>query len=97
MKFKKGDRLKIIGNSNSHDFELGDIVTIIKLDGGKYICELIAGGDYWWCVESDVEFSKPIPDKEQLKLKKMNLEKLLKKTEEMIKEIDAYLKENPHV
>lgn len=59
--FKKGDRVKITGNTNSHAYVIGSIVTIISSvadDDGQCLCE---GNDTygykngkWWVKESDM-------------------------------------------
>ena len=59
--FKKGDRVKITGNTNGHDFEIGSVVTIIddKADNaGQRLCESNDINGYkngrWWVKESEM-------------------------------------------
>jgi len=54
MKYKVGDKLKVVGNRNHHKFEIGQIVTIGEIDRGYYKCygEL---GECWMLLEKDLE------------------------------------------
>lgn len=51
MKYKVGDRIKIVGNSNDHQFQIGEIVTITYVGEDDYKAE--NDKDYWWVVEED--------------------------------------------
>lgn len=55
-KFKVGDKVKIVGNSSGHQFEIGEIVYILKVHRSNY-----SAGRYridntifdWWFVKQD--------------------------------------------
>lgn len=58
--FKKGDRVRITANTNSHNFEIGSVVTIISdkvNSAGQWKCRGIDCNnriDYWFVKESDM-------------------------------------------
>jgi len=63
MKYKVGQKVKILANNNNHDFNIGDEVVINKAinesKGANYphIDEFYKAGG-WWLLESDIELSK---------------------------------------
>lgn len=56
MKYKVGDKVKIIADSNSHGFLIGEIVTIEKIDNRFYE---VAN---YYVPETDVELHESAPD-----------------------------------
>lgn len=58
-KFKKGDLVRITGNSNGHDFPTGEIVRVVRYDkdSNEYECEYLDKHDFWYIKESEIEFS----------------------------------------
>ena len=57
MKYKTGDKVTVIGNSNLHDFKYGEVVKLVRLtsiNGPCWFCEG-ADGDQWVVVEDDIE------------------------------------------
>ncbi len=59
MKYKKGDKVKIVDEMHGHGFQNGDIVEIIKVNG----IDDIGNGDYrvkglsdsWWVRDEEIE------------------------------------------
>lgn len=61
LKFKEGDRVRIIANSNSHCFRIGEVVTLIasgRITNPWRGNSLTSGGN--WLIESDLEAIKPV-------------------------------------
>ena len=59
-KFKVGDKVRIIGNTASHEFTNGDIVVVTKInrndDTCTYLCLDTNNEDIeWWASEEDIE------------------------------------------
>lgn len=62
MKFKKGDRCRITGNSNEHKFKIGEEVEIegeSSQFGRGYKAWHLDRSDFWWVRPEDMEL---IPD-----------------------------------
>lgn len=58
MKFKKGDRCRITGNSNNHKFKIGEEVEIegeSSQFGRGYKAWHLDRSDYWWVRPEDME------------------------------------------
>ena len=63
-KYKVGDKVKIVSKGQGiscHEFDIGDIVTINRTDGGacssseyKYHCSNLKD-EWWWCRAKDIE------------------------------------------
>lgn len=55
--FQVGDIVKVIGNSTDHNFPLGEVVRIKKLDitGAVDEAEYLDGSDYWFMADCDLE------------------------------------------
>jgi hypothetical protein len=61
MKFKAGDRLKIVGNKSNHEFDINEEVTVTKTYYNDSNPNFRADNlvDFWWIYhESDVELIK---------------------------------------
>lgn len=53
--FKEGDIVVVTGNSNEHEFEIGELVRIEEFDNsGEHRVEYLDGHDYWWVLESEM-------------------------------------------
>lgn len=52
-----GKEYRVIGNSNGHEFEIGEVVRITGRsdDEGEYTAEYLNGRDYWYVVAKDLE------------------------------------------
>lgn len=49
-----GERIKITGNSNGHDFEIGEVVVVTKRNhSDAVVAEYIGGVDYWYVHDND--------------------------------------------
>ena len=59
MKFKKGQKVKVVDRVHGHNFKIGDIVNILDLDPksnggtGGYKCEL--NGEMWWLDDRELK------------------------------------------
>lgn len=56
-KFKVGDRVRVIANEYGHEFDIGEVVTIIKVCPDDYQAES-DDGDAWWVIASEL---LPVP------------------------------------
>lgn len=56
-KLEVGKEYRVIGNSNGHEFKVGDVVRITGgADGAdEYTAEYLDGSDYWYVVAKDLE------------------------------------------
>ena len=59
-KFKVGDKVIVTGNTEGHDFDIGEIVTVVKAFGGYYYCSN-DDCDRWYCAEGDIELVSDNP------------------------------------
>ena len=62
MKFKIGNKVRIIGSTANHQFNIGDDAIIIKIDENDdiytYLCAGVNDGAYvWWVAEDDIELA----------------------------------------
>lgn len=59
MKFKVGDKVRIIGNEASHSFSIGEIVTVVgegsPLMSCGHSCRCSGRTDWWFVYEQDAE------------------------------------------
>ena len=59
MKFKEGDKVRIVANINEHKFELGAVVTLKTAsedsDGDDSYRAEDDKGEYWWVGNSEIE------------------------------------------
>ena len=55
MNYKVGDVVRVVGNHNAHDFEIGELVTITEVfeEDGDYRAE--GKDDYWYIRDVDCE------------------------------------------
>lgn len=59
MKFKEGQKVRVVSQKHGHLFDLGDIVTIkfaypsSNRGKGGYSCEL--NGKIWWLTDEELE------------------------------------------
>ena len=66
-KFKVGDKVRIIGNTASHEFTNGDIVVVTKINRYDDTCTYLCadnGNIEWWASEEDIELVGKQSDKE---------------------------------
>lgn len=56
-KYKLGDEVRIIDNSNAHEFEMGEVVKLGDFDPSDQSWEAwhLDGSDYWYVKEKDVK------------------------------------------
>lgn len=47
MKFKVGDKVKVIAKKHGHHFNIGEIVKIEHISEYDYICKSLKNNDYW--------------------------------------------------
>ena len=69
MKFKIGNKVRIIGNTASHGFNNGDVAVVTKInrddDTFTYLCVDTNNEDNgWWASEEDIELVGKQSDKE---------------------------------
>ena len=66
MRFKKGDRCKIVSRTNTHEFDIGEEVTVsdemISLVGNVYCVSNVVG---WFVSPEDLELVTPKKTKNQ--------------------------------
>ena len=55
--YEIGQKVRIVSNTNGHDFEIGEIVLVKYLDddGNVSECECLDGSDFWFLDERDIE------------------------------------------
>ena len=54
--FSAGKTVKVTGNSSRHEFPVGEVVRIIRIDCyGNAKSEYLDGHDYWWLNKEDCE------------------------------------------
>lgn len=56
MKYKVGDRVRIVGNRYAHHFDIGEVVTIVSVnqEDKDYLAENSSKED-WYVVETEIE------------------------------------------
>lgn len=52
MKFKVGDKVKVIAKRHGHEFDIGEIVKIEEVSGG-YKCSSLKKNKLWWMGEDE--------------------------------------------
>lgn len=56
MRFENGDRVRITGNTNDHEFRIGEIVTITHIDRSDNVHECkCERGQKWWVKQEEME------------------------------------------
>lgn len=61
MKFKVGDKVKVIAEKRGHEFDIGEIVKIEEISDRDYKCSSLKKDELWWMVEDEfvkVKFTK---------------------------------------
>lgn len=56
MKFKVGDKVKVIAKKHGHGFNIGEIVKIEEISDRDYKCSSLEKNELWWMEED--EFTK---------------------------------------
>jgi len=59
-KFKEGQKVRVIGNTNKHKFSIGEVIILDKLDPRECKAYKLDKSDWWYVRESDIE---PIEEK----------------------------------
>ena len=57
MRYRVGDRVKIVDNLHEHEFRIGEVVTIQTIEDEDY--KASNGEDYWWVQDEELE---AVPD-----------------------------------
>ena len=57
LKFKVGDKVRVVANTTRHRFEIGEVVTILNASPKDKNCEYKAenGEEFWWLTTTEVE------------------------------------------
>lgn len=59
MKFKVGDKVKVIAEKHGHRFDIGEIVKIEEISDRDYKCSSLEKNELWWMGEDEfVKFTK---------------------------------------
>ena len=61
MKFKVGDKVKVIAEKRGHEFDIGEIVKIEEISDRDYKCSSLKKDELWWMGEDEfvkVKFTK---------------------------------------
>lgn len=61
MKFKVGDKVKVIAKRHGHGFNIGEIVKIEEISDRDYTCSSLKENELWWMGEDEftkVKFTK---------------------------------------
>ena len=58
MKFKVGDKVKIVENQADHGFKIGEIVEIVKMDDTEVPYRCSNGEENWWVREEDIKLAE---------------------------------------
>jgi len=71
-KFKVGDKVRVVSNTNNHEFDIGEIITITNICENTKNQEYIADGysDWWYVLESELEWVNNYKDSNRYKLHK---------------------------
>lgn len=56
MKFKVGDKVRVVAKKHGHRFDIGEIVKIEKISDRDYQCSSLEKNELWWMGED--EFTK---------------------------------------
>ena len=62
MKFKVGDRVKVIARKHGHCFDIGKVVNIKEVNHEGYMCSSLERNKIWWLRDdevAEVKFTKP--------------------------------------
>jgi len=84
MKYKVGDKVRVVANSSYHGFCNGDIVVIDKEDGGNYHAYLFQNpSEAWFVLQYDIEPFIALPEQQT----KSPMEVVDKYYEDLVKDI----------
>ena len=53
MKFKVGDKVKVIAKKHGHEFDIGEIVRIEEISDRDYKCSSLEKNELWWMGEDE--------------------------------------------
>lgn len=53
MKFKVGDKVKVIAEKHGHNFDIGEIVRIEEVGDRDYECSSLKKNELWWMEEDE--------------------------------------------
>lgn len=62
MKFKVGDRVKVIARKHGHCFDIGEVIKIKEVNSEDYMCSSLERNNIWWLSDdevAEVKFTKP--------------------------------------
>lgn len=59
MAFKQNQRVKIVGMTDGHNFQIGEVVTVIDGEEGSYRCRG-ENGRIWWTADHEMEAVEPM-------------------------------------
>lgn len=54
MKFKVGDKVKVIAKKHGHGFNIGEIVKIKEINCEDYMCSSLERNNIWWLRDDEV-------------------------------------------
>lgn len=55
MRFKVGDKVKVVKNVNMHCFEIGELIRITNVTNIDYRAESLDGAESWWVTDGELE------------------------------------------
>lgn len=59
MKFKVGDKVRVVAKKHGHRFDIGEIVKIEEISDRNYKCSSLEKNELWWMGEDEfVKFTK---------------------------------------
>ena len=64
-KYKIGNRVRVIACKHGHEFDIGNVVTVLYVGDNKYGASyecLNENGDSWWLSESEITPAEPEPE-----------------------------------
>lgn len=54
MKFKVGDRVKVIARKHGHCFNIGEVIKIKEVNRESYMCSSLERNNIWWLRDDEV-------------------------------------------
>lgn len=54
MKFKVGDRVKVMARKHGHCFDIGEVIKIKEVNREGYICSSLERNNIWWLRDDEV-------------------------------------------
>lgn len=55
MKFKVGDKVKVIAKKHGHGFNIGEIVKIEEISDRDYKCSSLKENELWWMEKMNLQ------------------------------------------